>query len=163
MLAAEGLSNVEIARRVDMSPDRIGDWRRRFLQEGLEGLEDRARSGRPCRFPPGRGRPGDKGSAHRRQRAIDRLQRRWPNLILVHLPIHASWLNQIEIFYSILQRKVLEPNDYDDLGVLARTLNQFERHWNAVAEPFEWNFTRDDLAELMDRLAAHEPKLRLAA
>jgi hypothetical protein len=58
---------------------------------------------------------------------------------------------------------VLEPNDYEDLSVLARTLNQFERHWNAVAEPFEWNFTRDDLAELMDRLAAHEPKLQLAA
>jgi hypothetical protein len=58
---------------------------------------------------------------------------------------------------SILQRKVLEPNDYENLDALARTLNQFERHWNAVAEPLEWSFTRDDLAELMDRLAAHEP------
>jgi hypothetical protein len=68
------------------------------------------------------------------QLSIDRLQRRWPNLILLHVPIHASWLNQIEIFLSI-QRKVLEPNDYKDLGVLARTLNRFERHWSAVAEP----------------------------
>ncbi len=63
----------------------------------------------------------DNGSAHRGQRSTDRLEGRWPNLILVHLPTHASWLNQIEIFFSILQRKVLEPNDYEDLGVLART------------------------------------------
>lgn len=65
--------------------------------------------------------------------------------------------------FSILQRKVLTPNDYDDLAVLARALNEFERRWNEVAEPFEWNFTGDDLAKLMDRLAAHEPQLRLAA
>jgi len=49
------------------------------------------------------------------------------------------------------------------LSVLARTLNQFEQHWNEVSEPFEWNFTRDDLAELIERLAAHEPQLHLAA
>jgi hypothetical protein len=66
-------------------------------------------------------------------------------------------------FFSILQRKVLTPNDYGDLAALARTLNEFERRWNEVAEPFEWNFTRDDLAKLLDRLAAHEPQLRLAA
>jgi hypothetical protein len=58
---------------------------------------------------------------------------------------------------------VLTPNDFDDIAALARTLNEFECHWNAVAEPFEWNFTRDDLAKLMVRLAAHEPQLRLAA
>ena len=71
--------------------------------------------------------------------------------------------HQVEIFFSILQRKVRTPNDYENLAVLARTLNQFEQHWNEVAEPFEWNFTRDDLAEPMDRLAPHEPELRLAA
>ena len=69
----------------------------------------------------------------------------------------------MEIFFSILQRKVLDPNNFADLGVLARTLNEFEQHWNEAAEPFEWNFTRDDLAELMQRLAAHEPQLKLAA
>jgi hypothetical protein len=69
----------------------------------------------------------------------------------------------VEIYFSIVQRKLLTPNDYDDLAVLARTLNQFERHWNEVAKPFEWNFTREDLAQLMDRLAVHEPRLRLAA
>lgn len=78
-----------------------------------------------------------------RPEAVQRLQRRWPNL--VHLPVHASWLNQIEIYFSIAQRKVLEPNDFQDIAHLARTLNAFEHRWNEVAEPFEWNFTGDDL------------------
>jgi hypothetical protein len=39
----------------------------------------------------------------------------------------------------------------------------FERHWNEVAEPFDWNFTRDDLGALMERLTVHEPELQLAA
>ena len=55
----------------------------------------------------------DNGSAHRGQASSDRLQGRWPNLVLVHLPVHASWLNQVEIYFSIIQRKVLEPNDFE--------------------------------------------------
>ena len=43
----------------------------------------------------------DNGSSHAGKRSIDRLQGRWPNLVLVHLPVHASWLNQIEIYFSI--------------------------------------------------------------
>ena len=105
----------------------------------------------------------DNGSSHRGQKAVQRLERRWPNLVLVHLPVHASWLNQIEILFSIVQRKVLEPNDFANLPEVARTLNIFERHWNEIAEPFEWNFTRDDLAALLERLAAHEHQLQLAA
>jgi hypothetical protein len=93
----------------------------------------------------------------------DRLEGRWRNLILVHLPLHASWLNQIEIYFSIVQRKVLEPNDFPDLATLARTLNAFERHWSEIAEPFDWQFTRDDLAALMERLSVHEAQLRLVA
>ena len=77
--------------------------------------------------------------------------------------MHASWLNQLEIYFSIVQRKVLEPNDFDNLADVARTLNAFEHHWNEIAEPFDWNFTRDDLAALLNRLAAHEPPLQLAA
>jgi hypothetical protein len=105
----------------------------------------------------------DNGSSHRGQKAIDRLERRWPNLVLVHLPVHASWLNQIEIYYSIVQRKLLDPNDFDNPADVARTLNDFERHWNEIAEPFDWRFTRDDLAALIERLSTHEPQLRLAA
>ena len=105
----------------------------------------------------------DNGSSHRGQKAVRRLERRWPNLVLVHLPVHASWLNQIEIYYSIVQRKLLEPNDFSDLGELAGTLNAFEHHWNEIAAPFDWRFTRDDLAALITRLAAHESQLQLAA
>jgi hypothetical protein len=105
----------------------------------------------------------DNGSSHRGKASIERLEDRWPNLTLVHLPTHASWLNQVEIYFSIVQRKVLQPNDFDSLAEVARTLNQFERRWNEVAEPFEWDFTRDDLAELIDRLGEQEPQLRLAA
>ena len=105
----------------------------------------------------------DNGSSHRGHASIDRLQGRWPNLVLVHLPLHASWLNQIEIYFSIVQRKVLQPNDFNDLVVLARTLNEFEHHYNKVAKPFDWTFTRADLADLMASLSRHEPPLRLAA
>jgi hypothetical protein len=58
---------------------------------------------------------------------------------------------------------MLEPNDFDNLGDVARTLNDFERHWNEIAEPFDWRFTRDDLAALIDRLRPYEPQLQLAA
>jgi hypothetical protein len=105
----------------------------------------------------------DNGSSHRGQASIERLEGRWRNLVLVHLPVHASWLNQIEIVFSIIQRKLLQPNDFADLAVLARTLNEFEHRYNEIAEPFDWRFTRADLAQLMSRLARHEPHLRLAA
>ena len=62
-----------------------------------------------------------------------------------------------------MQRKVLEPNDFPNLANLARTLNAFEHRWNEIAEPFDWRFTRDDLAALLERLAAHEYQLQLAA
>jgi len=105
----------------------------------------------------------DNGSSHRGRKSVQRLQRRWRNLILVHLPLHASWLNQIEIYFSIVQRKLLEPNDFDNLAILARTLNQFEHHYNEIAEPFDWTFTSADLTELITALAAHEPARPLAA
>ena len=95
----------------------------------------------------------DNGSAHRGQASSDRLQGRWPNLVLVHLPVHASWLNQVEIYFSIIQRKVLEPNDFESLAEFARTLNRFEHHYNEVAKPFDWNFTTADLAALLERLS----------
>jgi DDE superfamily endonuclease len=105
----------------------------------------------------------DNGSSHRGRKSVKRLEKRWPNLTLVHLPLHASWLNQIEIYFSIIQRKLLTPNDFDNLADLARTLNEFEHHYNEIAQPFDWRFTRTDLAKLIARLAKHEPVLRLAA
>jgi hypothetical protein len=77
-------------------------------------------------------------------------------LRLVHLPVHSSWLNQIEIYFSIVQRKVLTPNDYSDLEDVERRLLAFERHYEEAARPFEWKFTRKDLARLMRRLRERE-------
>ena len=94
----------------------------------------------------------DNGSAHRGKKSIDRLQGAWPNLILVHTPVHASWLNQAEIYFSILQRKVLTPNDFPDLGTLERQLLAFGRRYEQIAAPFQWKFTRADLDRLAQRV-----------
>ena len=94
----------------------------------------------------------DNGSSHRGQRSIDRLNGRWPNAHLVHAPVHASWLNQVEIYFSVIQRKVLTPNDFADLAEVEARLLAFERRYEQTATPFEWKFTRSDLAKLMERL-----------
>jgi hypothetical protein len=99
----------------------------------------------------------DNGSSHRGQRSVKRLQGAWPNLRLIHLPTHASWLNQIEIYFSIVQRKVLTPNDFADLEVLGEHLIAFQERYERVAEPFAWKFTRRDLERLLSRLAEHQP------
>jgi hypothetical protein len=94
----------------------------------------------------------DNGSSHRGQASIDRLEGDWPTLRLIHLPVHASWLNQIEIYFSIVQRKVVNPNDFTDLDQIRGRLTGFEDRYNAVAKPFAWSFGRDDLAKLLARL-----------
>ena len=105
----------------------------------------------------------DNGSAHRGQRSIDRLQGAWPNLKLIHTPVHASWVNQAEIYFSITQRKVLQPNNFADLDTLEQTLLAFGRHYEQIAQPFEWKFTRKDLHRVLDRLHQPKPQLQLAA
>jgi hypothetical protein len=105
----------------------------------------------------------DNGSSHRGQAAVDRLHSEWPNLVLVHLPFYASWLNQIEIVFSVIQRKVLTPNDFAALQAVVDRLDAFEQHYNQIAAPFEWHFDRHDLAALIARVADHEPRLRLVA
>jgi hypothetical protein len=99
----------------------------------------------------------DNGSSHRGQASVDRLEGAWPNLRLIHLPIHASWLNQIEIVFSIIQRKVITPNDFFNLDQITDRLANFEDRYNELAEPFDWRFTRDDLTRLLQRIASHDP------
>jgi hypothetical protein len=72
---------------------------------------------------------------------------------MAHLPVHASWLNQIEIYFSVIQRKVLTPNDSKSLVDLKDRLFKFQEHYERVATPFEWKFTRNDLANLMRKLS----------
>lgn len=96
----------------------------------------------------------DNGSSHRGAKSVERLEGRWPNLRLIHLPIHASWLNQFEIYFSILQRKLLQPNDFPDLTSLERSILAFECYYAEIAEPFEWRFTRADLDRLLARITS---------
>lgn len=99
----------------------------------------------------------DNGSSHRGSASMRRLQQAYPNLVPVHLPIHASWLNQVEIYLSILQRKVLTPPDADSLDDLAANILGFQAYYEVMAKPFEWKFTRTDLAKLLQRLRSRNP------
>lgn len=99
----------------------------------------------------------DNCSAHRGSKAVARLQDRYPRLVLVHAPIHASWLNQVEIYFSILQRKLLTPNDFPDLDTLAERILEFQSYWQATARPFDWKFTRKDLSDLLQKFSPATP------
>ena len=95
----------------------------------------------------------DNCSAHRGQKAVKRLRDQWPNAILIHTPVHASWLNQVEIYFSIVQRKVLTHNDFSSLPDLEQSLLAFQRHYERSASPFKWTFTRRDLHALLTKIA----------
>ena len=99
----------------------------------------------------------DNGSSHRGAASVRRLQGDYPNLILVHLPVHASWLNQVEIYFSVIQRKVLTPNDFSSLAQVAERLLAFQLYYEQIAKPFEWKFTRADLRELMQKISRPMP------
>jgi hypothetical protein len=103
----------------------------------------------------------DNGSSHRGTPAIARLNANWPSLVLVHTPVHASWLNQIETYFSIVQRKVLTPNDLPNLVAVRDRLLRFQQRYESSAKPFQWTFTRRDLQALLAKF--HEPLHRLAA
>jgi hypothetical protein len=105
----------------------------------------------------------DNGSSHAGRASIERLEGRWRNLRLIHLPIHASWLNQIELYFSIVQRKALTPNDFASLAELEQRLLTFGRHYHKIAEPFAWSFTRQDLDRVLRAIDTHQPRLALAA
>lgn len=96
----------------------------------------------------------DNGSSHRGEVSVRRLQAAFPNIVLVHSPVHASWLNQIEIYFSIVQRKALTPNDFSSLGDVENRLLRFQDFYQSIAKPFEWKFTRADLDHLMKKMAA---------
>ncbi|MEU6331778.1 IS630 family transposase [Streptomyces sp. NPDC047049] len=86
----------------------------------------------------------DNGSSHRGKKAADRLAAAFPNAVMVHTPVHASWLNQVEIYFSVVQRKVVSPDDFTDLGEVRDRLRAFEDRYNATAQPFQWKFTASD-------------------
>jgi transposase len=97
----------------------------------------------------------DNGSSHRGAAAVEQMASTWPNAQLIHLPVHASWLDQAEIYFSVVQRKVLTPNDFTDLDQIRDRLTAFETRYNEIARPFTWRFTRTDLSDLLRRIDAH--------
>ncbi|MGO9154699.1 IS630 family transposase [Mycobacterium sp.] len=96
----------------------------------------------------------DNGASHRGWTAAARLTEAFRNATMIHLPVHASWLNQIEIYFSVVQRKLLTPDDFPNLDVLANQLTAFEERYNSAAQPFDWRFNRNDLNRLLTRIAA---------
>ncbi len=102
----------------------------------------------------------DNGSSHRGEAAVERIRRAYPQAILVHLPVHASWLNQVEVYFSLLQRKVLRPNDSTDLQELSLRIKLYEELTNRQPKPFNWRFTKCDLFRLLQRLARREAAAR---
>jgi transposase len=98
----------------------------------------------------------DNGSSHRGAASVTRMARAWPNAHLIHLPAHASWLDQAEIYFSLVQRKALTPNDFTGLDQIRDRLAAFEVRYNAIARPFSWKFSRTDLQDLLHRIDAHD-------
>lgn len=101
----------------------------------------------------------DNGPSHRGPQTEVRLRERWPQIRVVHPPVHASWLNQVELYFSVVQRKVLTPDDFASLDELAATLTAFGARYSTIATPFEWRFTRLDLHRV---LAALTPVVQAA-
>lgn len=98
----------------------------------------------------------DNGSSHRGEAAKKRLVQSDSRLILVHTPVHASWLNQVEIYFSIVQRKVLTPNDFSDLEAIRLRLGLYEELSNRNPTPFQWKFNRAKLMALLTKIQARE-------
>ncbi len=104
----------------------------------------------------------DNGSSHRGESSDQRLVKRWQTIVPVHTPVHASWLNQVEIYFSILQRKVLTPCDFISLEDLESKILGFEKYYEAAAKPFRWKFTRSDLNRLLARIDVGDQLKRAA-
>jgi hypothetical protein len=94
----------------------------------------------------------DNGSSHRGEISSQRLAEAYPNAILIHTPVHASWLNQVEIYFSLIQRKVLTPNDFINLAQVEERLHLYEELSNRNPKPFAWQFNRAKLHQFLRRL-----------
>src|SRR5437879_3743667 len=92
----------------------------------------------------------DNGSSHRGEAAIRRLRK----ALWFHTPVHASWLNQVEIYFSIIQRKVLTPNDFASLQEVEQRLRFYEELSNREPRPSDWKFDRAALQVFLKKLNA---------
>ena len=104
----------------------------------------------------------ENGSLHRGQTAVQRLRKAYRKAVLVHTPVHASWLNQVEIYFSIIQRKVLTPNDFASLDEVEQRLLLYEELSNREPCPFDWKFDRAAMQAFLKRLDAKREMLSSA-
>jgi hypothetical protein len=133
----------------------------RLVQQVMESPEYRTPSGRS----DVRGQVFwvvDNGSSHRGEASVRRMSQAYANAVLVHTPVHASWLNQVEVYFSLLQRKILTPNDSADLQELELRIRLYEELTNRQPKPFDWRFTKYDLFDLLQRLARREAASKVA-
>jgi len=105
----------------------------------------------------------DNGSSHHPSTSPARIRAQHPQVTVVHLPTHSSWLNQVELYFSILHRKALTPADFPSVTALEQRLYGFQYTYNQRAEPFRWQYTRTDLEAYIERLALHEERFAEAA
>ena len=105
----------------------------------------------------------DNGPSHHPNTSPARLAALDPRIITVHLPTHSSWLNQVELYFSILVRKALTPRDFPSLAALREQIQRFEGYYNQAATPFRWQFSRNDLEAYIGRLARHEARYSATA
>ncbi len=69
-----------------------------------------------------------------------------------------------QIYFSVVQRKVLTSNDFGSLAELSERLLAFQAHYQKVAAPFDWRFSREDLDRLLERLPLRQDEVvRMAA
>ena len=101
----------------------------------------------------------DNGSSHAGKTSVKRMRDAYPNARLIHLPVHASWLNQIEIYFSIVQRKALTPNDFATLPELARHLMDFGQHYRTIARPSNGPSPAPNSTRVIEKITRHEPSL----
>ena len=101
----------------------------------------------------------DNGSSHRGAAAKKRLRQVDSRIILIHTPVHASWLNQVEIYFSIIQRKVLTPTDFTNLEAIQLRLALYEELSNQKPTPFQWKFDRTKLTALLAKIEARQRAL----
>jgi hypothetical protein len=96
----------------------------------------------------------DNGSSHQGRKAAERLRARYPNLILVHTPTHASWLNQVEDLLQHRPPQGATPAAAHELEALAARILGFEADYRAEPSPFRWRYTRADFDRRLRELAA---------
>lgn len=101
----------------------------------------------------------DNGSSHRGEATKKRLRQVDSRIVVVHTPVHASWLNQVEIYFSIIQRKVLAPNDFADLAAIRLRLALYEELSNQNPTPFQWRFDRAKLTTVLAKIEARQRTL----